>query len=303
MKMSGCSSRSMSKKGKLPQKPKRYWTLHEEEDLINDGYMVRLESMIAEKLPSTGIWVMHIKSKLQVWKKAYEHLFGILGSSGGASASLDLSTNMIICELESVWGDYIKVHSDAAKFQERPLPWFNSWGAGIGVGDAINELIYGYRSKSTDRSGDDIFIAADTTISMFEDDPFKEATSNTPPVGTKTHTKSSVSLGKRKRFEPSIEMIDSMVGKWIDGASSALGNLVDRLAQCLMTVSTHPESMYALKLELFDTIGELDNISSEEQIRATHQLVHSKGNMATFFSMHKEGKAQFVRLLLSGGLG
>ncbi|PIM99073.1 hypothetical protein CDL12_28434 [Handroanthus impetiginosus] len=276
--------------------------------------MVRLESMIAEKLPSAGIRVTHIKSKLQVWKKAYGHVLGILGSSGGAGASLDPNTNMIVCESESIWDDYIKVHSDAAKLRGRPLPWFNSsaeifgndraQGAGaVDVGDVVNELIYGYRSKSTDRSGDDVSVAAGTAVGTSADDPLEEATSNTPPVGTEARAKSSVSLEKKKRFEPSIEMIDSMVGKWIDGASSALGNIADRFVQSPMIASTHPESVYASKLKLFDAIGELDNISLEEQIRATHRLVHSEDDMAAFFSMHKEGRAQFVRLLLSGGLG
>ena len=73
--------------------------------------MVRLEKIMDEKFPGCGIQSKHIKSKLQVWKKDYGHILGILGSSGGAGASIDPNTRMIVADSESVWSDYVKVWS------------------------------------------------------------------------------------------------------------------------------------------------------------------------------------------------
>ena len=64
---------------------------------------------MAEQFPGAGILVKHIKSKLQVWKKTYSAIVGILGCSGSAGATMDPTTNMIITETEDVWEEYIKV--------------------------------------------------------------------------------------------------------------------------------------------------------------------------------------------------
>ncbi|PIN09148.1 hypothetical protein CDL12_18273 [Handroanthus impetiginosus] len=230
------SKTTLNSKKKTPA-PRRFWAPQEEEALINafkalrptgwkcdgsfkGGYMVKLKSMMAEKFPNGGILTRHIKSKLQVWKKAYGHIVGILGSSGSTGAIWDPTTNMIVADSNSVWDEYIKIFG-------------NDRVQGIGavdLGDAVQELLYGGQSKEPERPtvNEVATHGSDTPTGL--DDTFDDAASTTPPRSGTPRLRSTLS-SKRKRNDSSTFDIDTLLDKFMENSSTALGALADKLSK------------------------------------------------------------------------
>ncbi|PIN24196.1 hypothetical protein CDL12_03073 [Handroanthus impetiginosus] len=297
MDRSACSSRSTGRSTKAPSTPRHYWTPQEEETLINSlkslragGYMLRLEKMLAEKCPGCGLKVKHIKSKLQVWKKAYGHILGILGSSGGGGATMDPTTHMIIAESDVVWEEYIKVHKEAASLRGRTQPWFDSWV----------EIFGNDRAQGT-RAIDVGYVVAEMLYGSQANEACNEATSNTPPYANTPQAKSSTS-SKRISLEASGSEVESMMGTWLDRTSSTLADLTIMLKETSNPSPVSVDSNSFDRKALFKALVEIPFLSLDYQIIVGHRLVNSKGDMDMFWGMHDEARARFVSMLLNGRL-
>ncbi|PIN15014.1 hypothetical protein CDL12_12350 [Handroanthus impetiginosus] len=258
MDQSACSSRNTDTNKQPRRNPERgprcFWTPQEEAELIEalkslracgwkcdgsfkGGYMVRLEKIMDEKFPGCGIQSKHIKSKLQIWKKDYGHILGILGSSGGARASIDPNTHMIVTDSKSVWSDYVKVHPGAVKLRGKPFPLYHSWveifgndraqGTGaIDVGDALNDLMYGTQGRDTETSADNMFSPPCSTPFQSPETAYGDDISATRSDDGVQNQRSSF-FSKRKRKATNLEDIGSMVGTFLQETSYTIGNLAE----------------------------------------------------------------------------
>ncbi|PIN18303.1 hypothetical protein CDL12_09030 [Handroanthus impetiginosus] len=316
MDESGCSSHATGKKKRVATGQRRFWSHKEEQALINalkslraqgwkcdgsfkGGYMVRLESIMAEQFPCAGILVKHIKSKLQVWKKAYSAIVGILGCSGSAGATMDPMTNMIITETEDVWEEYIK-----------PQPFYNSWveifgndraqGTGaLDVGDVVQELLYGCKSKEVDSTV--VKVAGTTgTSPMYAGNEFDDdAVSNSPPTTASQQAKSSGST-KRKRYDPSMVDLDDIADRWMEKTTSAIGSLAEKLMQPPVPGSSVRDACSSARQALYKALKQIPGLSLNDIVLATRLLANNDADMDAFWGMDNEGRCRLVNLMLIG---
>ncbi|PIN23464.1 hypothetical protein CDL12_03809 [Handroanthus impetiginosus] len=298
MDKSACSSRSIGRSTKAPSAPRHYWTPQEENTLINSlkslrvagwkcngsfksGYILRLENMLAENL--------------QVWKKAYGHILGILRSSGGGGATMDPTTHMIIAESDVVWEEYIKFDSWVKIFG-------NDCAQGTGaidVGDVVAKMLYGSQANEACNEGEDL--SGRYANKDNEDDMFDEAISNSPPHANTPQAKSSTS-SKQRRLEASGSEVESMMGTWLDRTSSTLADLITMLKETSNPSPVSVDSNSSDRKALFKALGEIPGLSLDNQIIVGHRLVNSKGYMDMFWGMHDETRARFVSMLVNGRL-
>ncbi|PIN19048.1 hypothetical protein CDL12_08276 [Handroanthus impetiginosus] len=334
MEHSACSSRSNGtsrRPQRNPEKgPRRFWTPQEELELINalkslrasgwkcdgsfrGGYMVRLERTMAEKFPTSGILAKHIKSKLQVWKKNYALILGILGSSGGAGASIDPSNHMIVADSESVWTEYIKVNPGASKLRGRPFQFYSSWveifgndraqgNGAIDVGDALTDLLYGTQTNETEISGENIFSPHTSTPIRSPRETCRDDISISRSEEA-TNLQHSTSSSKKRRRGPSSDDIESLVGKWMQDTSYAIGDLIQQIRPPTVPTPTPPPepSVSQSRKALYDAVDEIPGLSVQERVLATHRLVEEDKYMDAFWGMCAEGRLHYVRLLLGDG--
>ncbi|XP_028097095.1 uncharacterized protein LOC114296939 [Camellia sinensis] len=128
------SSRKKVKEKVDPSKPRRLWSPREEQCLINAlmhivnngmtrdnafkaGYLMKLEDKLLEMLPGTNLrGTPHIKSKIKIWKKHYNCVAGMLGTSGFGWNDTE---KRIDVESDSVWEAYVRRESDAKNLRNK----------------------------------------------------------------------------------------------------------------------------------------------------------------------------------------
>ncbi|PIN18487.1 hypothetical protein CDL12_08843 [Handroanthus impetiginosus] len=315
MDQSTCSSRNTDT-SKQPRRnpergPRSFWTPQEEAELIEA--LKSLEKIMDEKFPGCGIQSKHIKSKLQVWKKDYGHILGILGSSGGAGASIDPNTHMIVADSESVWSDYVKVHPGAAKLRGKPFPLYHSWveifgndraqGTGaIDVGDALNDLMYGSQGRDNETYADNMFFPPCSTPLQSPETAYDDDVSATRSDDGVQNQRSSFS-SKRKRKDTNLEDIGSMVGTFLQETSSAIRNLAERMRPLSSSGAQAQPTDSDLRKALYVAMTEIPGLSMEERVLATHRLVKNDKYMDAFWGMDADARGYYVRILLRRGSG
>ncbi|KAL0413105.1 UNVERIFIED_CONTAM: hypothetical protein Sradi_1512200 [Sesamum radiatum] len=122
------TSRQTRRRSSLKDKglTRRTWTVREEEVLINDlrslvasgwkcdngfrtGYLAQVEAFMLRAIPNCDLRAEpHITSKIQVWKRQYSSIVGMMSKS---RFGWDESTCMVMIEENSkdVWDNYVKV--------------------------------------------------------------------------------------------------------------------------------------------------------------------------------------------------
>ncbi|CAL5423842.1 unnamed protein product [Camellia sinensis] len=121
-----------------PSKPRRLWSPREEQCLINAlmhivnngmkqdnafkaGYLMKLEEKLLEMLPGTNLrGTPHIESKIKIWKKHYNCVAGMLGTSG---FGWNDTKKRIDVESDSVWEAYVQ--GNAQRPEVRVVTWNN----------------------------------------------------------------------------------------------------------------------------------------------------------------------------------
>ncbi|PIN23477.1 hypothetical protein CDL12_03794 [Handroanthus impetiginosus] len=312
MEYSTCFSRSNDTRRRPQRNPERgprcFWTPQEELELIDalkslrasewkckgsfkGGYMVCLERTMAEKFLISGILAKHIKSKLQVWRKNYALILGILGSSDGAGASIDLSNHMIVADSESVWTEYIKVEifgNDKAQ-----------GNGAIDVGDALTDLLYGTQTNETKIFGKNIFSPRTSTPIRSPRETCGDDISISRSEEA-TNPQHSTSSSKRRRQGPSSDNIESLVGKWTQDTSFTIGDLIWQIRPLTASTPTPPSepSVSQYRKALYDAVAEILGLSIQERVLAMHTLVEEDQYMDAFWGMCAEERHHYVRLLL-----
>ncbi|PIN22360.1 hypothetical protein CDL12_04925 [Handroanthus impetiginosus] len=272
--------------------------------------MVRLKKIMDEKFPGCGIQLKHIKSKLQVWKN-YRHILGILGSSGGAGASIDPNTHMIVADSESVWSEYVKVHSGAAKFRGKPFPLYHSWveifgndraqGTGaIDVGDARNDLMYDSQGRDNETFADNMFSPPCSTPFQSPDTAYGDDVSSTRSDDG-VQNQRSLSSSKRKRNATDLEDIGSTVSTFLQETSSAIRSLVQQMRSPSSSGAQAQTTNSDLRKSLYVALTEIPGLSMEERVLATHRLVENDKYMDSFWVMVADAIGYYVLILLRGG--
>ncbi|PIN23819.1 hypothetical protein CDL12_03454 [Handroanthus impetiginosus] len=315
MDESGCSSHATGKKKRVATGQRRFWSHKEEQALIDalkslraqgwkcDGsfkgeYMVRLESIMAEQFPDAGILVKHIKSKLQVWKKAYSAVVGILGGSGSAGATMDPNTNMIITETEDVWKEYIK-------------PFYSSWveifgndkaqGTGaVDVGDVVQELLYGSKSREVDSTPYKATGTAAVSPINAGNELDDDAVSNSPATTASQQANKSFGSTKRKRCDPCLLELDDIVDRWMENTTSAIGNLAEKLMQPPVPGSGVRDAESSARQALYEALKQIPGLSLDDIVLVTRLLANNNADMDAFWGMDKEGRCRLVNLMFTG---
>ncbi|CAL5336875.1 unnamed protein product [Camellia sinensis] len=84
-----------------------------QDNVFKAGYLIKLEEKLLEMLPRTNLHgTPHIESKIKIWKKHYNCVAGMLGTSG---FGWNDTKKRIDVESDSVRETYVRRESDATK--------------------------------------------------------------------------------------------------------------------------------------------------------------------------------------------
>ncbi|XP_012831768.1 PREDICTED: uncharacterized protein At2g29880-like [Erythranthe guttata] len=299
---------------------RRHWTREEEDGLIAElkeviargmkadnafkgGYLPMLERGLANRFPTANIrGDPHIQSKLQVWKKTYGYIYGMLDTSG---FGFNEETMMVVCD-DDVWDKYVQVHPEVKKMRYNSYPYYPSWqeifgksrATGVnaqGFTEVVQDLLNDRTDVGRSRNHGKLPLPEDISIPLEEEEYCGDALPVSPPMCGGSDTKSKTSGYKKRKVSELtsvVEPIVNMMSTFISDSKEALGDLSKRLGV------EHDASMARKKV--FDALAAIPGLSMDNQILAANKLVNSTYSMDLFFSMPDDAKFKYVMMLLDG---
>ncbi|KAL5742138.1 hypothetical protein ACOSP7_028870 [Xanthoceras sorbifolium] len=273
-------------KGKSKQR--RAWTIFEEEsfltvleDLVANGKrydtgnfkagsLAQMEKALNQICPGSNLKAnLHIESKLKKWKKNYSAIYDMMNTSGYAWNDVK---KCIEVDSNEAWESYVKHHSSAAEWRNKPYPIFdrlaNIFGKDRANGkgaEVLNEMM---EDIGNDK-GDDINENA-SLISINKESNYSRLTQ-----------------GKRKRRSNDDGALVSVLKELVEVSVKKM----DIVAE---TFRKGNEDRSDIAKELKDM-----GLSPFEQIRALKCILERPQNISLFISLDGEIKKVYVDSLLS----
>ncbi|KAK6160275.1 hypothetical protein DH2020_003656 [Rehmannia glutinosa] len=94
-----------------------------ETGIFKNGYTSALERKLKSKLPGCNIKASpHIESRLKLLKRQYD---AITEMQGAAGMQWDDKDNLLICEDDDVWEEWVQTHTDAKGLRNKQFPYYN----------------------------------------------------------------------------------------------------------------------------------------------------------------------------------
>ncbi|PIN06511.1 hypothetical protein CDL12_20935 [Handroanthus impetiginosus] len=91
--------------------------------IFKNGYTTALERKLNAKLLGCNIKASpHIESRLKLLKRQYD---AITEMQGVADMQWDKKENVLMCEDDNVWEDWVRTHTDAKELRNKQFPYYN----------------------------------------------------------------------------------------------------------------------------------------------------------------------------------
>ncbi|KAI3467597.1 hypothetical protein Pfo_024260 [Paulownia fortunei] len=94
-----------------------------ENGIFKSGYTAALERKLKSRLPGCNIKASpHIESRLKLLKRQYD---AITEMQRAAGMQWDNKENILICEDDDVWEEWVQTHTDAKGLRNKQFPYYN----------------------------------------------------------------------------------------------------------------------------------------------------------------------------------
>ncbi|KAL0430491.1 UNVERIFIED_CONTAM: hypothetical protein Sradi_0675100 [Sesamum radiatum] len=251
------------------------------------GYLAQLETFMLRAIPNCDLKAEpHITSRIQVWKRQYPSIVGMMSKSG---FGWDESTCMVTIENndKDVWDNYVK----------REI-----FGKDRAVGDKANDTdgageIRQERNKTTDNC---YIPTAEWNldigfIGVEEEPPLSFHMNDDPTVNSSSATKhTNSSLRKRKCDDPLAELpqLMNLITKFCESADTRM----EKMARVLQGEFGDPDR----RAFVMNDVRQLDSFDVNEQLAVAEHLFNQPKSMELLFSLSGEYSDKWVRLILAG---
>ncbi|GMP62051.1 hypothetical protein CsSME_00024301 [Camellia sinensis var. sinensis] len=310
------SSRKKVKEKVDPSKPRRLWSPREEQCLINAlmhivnngmkqdnafkaGYLMKLEEKLLEMLPGTNLrGTPHIESKIKIWKKHYNCVAGMLGTSGFGWNDTE---KRIDVESDSVWEAYVRRESDAKNLRNKSFPYFDSWIHIFGKDRATGEFAEGPADAVDAINAEEELLFN----SLADDGTFLEHMGISSHIGEGINCSSSSSQrppesstkknDNKKRPRGNDDVVEglSMIANKLGEVFSATNEKLDFIGRRM----GYEHDLASKRASLNDELIKLP-IALDERLDACEIISQSAQKLDMFFSLTHDDKLRWVMRLL-----
>ncbi|KAG8383516.1 hypothetical protein BUALT_Bualt04G0021600 [Buddleja alternifolia] len=291
---------------------KRYWSLSEEKVLVGalkdlvlggymcdngfkTGYLLLLEQAMCKAFPGRDLKSEpNISSKVHVWKKNYNSISGMLGTSG---IGWNDSSNTIEVHSEQVWEEYVKVYKVLQIDRARTMRnkswthfkhWIEIYGKDRATGenvqafpDAVQDLLNRNNEKENENGGEH--------VPTFHHNEYTETSPMSSTRGD-SNASGSKSSRKRKSIDASDDAFIELMKAFCDKTDSRLGEIAKR-------IGFEHEASKSRKV-VFEALGNMNNLDEEDKIMVSKFLVSDIKNLDFFFSLPDGSRATMVKMIL-----
>ncbi|KAL8496258.1 hypothetical protein ACS0TY_020100 [Phlomoides rotata] len=311
MESGGSSSMGLKNKGKKSDKTRRAWTPVEEGVLVElmkelvtkgwksengfkPGYLLKLESEMLKKIPSTDLRANpHITSRITIWKKAHGSLQTMLNNNSGIGFSP--TTGLLDCH-DDCWARIVKADPNATNMRYKPWPFYDDWNEIFGTdranGRAAEDVLdaaNGIRNECDPDLGEHFVNPTPTPPDEAPVD--MDVASETPAVDNSVSPK----ISGKKRGASDSSMADRLcdvLGKFCKSSDDRIGSLV--------RVIGDDADIGNSRKDLFNVLGDIDDLTEDERIDAAHFFAKNADCLQMFMGMAEGSRARYVRRLLGG---
>ncbi|CAL5327460.1 unnamed protein product [Camellia sinensis] len=310
------SSRKKVKEKVDSSKPRRLWSPREEQCLINAlmhivnngmkqdnafkaGYLMKLEEKLLEMLPGTNLrGTPHIESKIKIWKKHYNCVAGMLGTSGFGWNDTE---KRIDVESDSVWEAYVRRESDAKNLRNKSFPYFDSWIHIFGKDRATGEFAEGPADAVDAINAEEELLFN----SLTDDGTFLEHMGISSHIGEGINCSSSSSQrppesstkknDNKKRPRGNDDVVEglSMIANKLGEVFSATNEKLDFIGRRM----GYEHDLASKRASLNDELIKLP-IALDERLDACEIISQSAQKLDMFFSLTHDDKLRWVMRLL-----
>ncbi|KAI7992183.1 Protein ALP1-like [Camellia lanceoleosa] len=291
------SSRKKVKEKVDPSKLRRLWSPREEQCLINAlmhiaGYLMKLEEKLLEMLPGTNLCgTPHIESKIKIWKKHYNCVAGMLGTSGfgwnDTEKRIDVEKD---CR-----------ESDTKNLRNKSFPYFDSWNHIFGKDRATEEFVEG-SADAVDaiNAGEELLFN-----SLANDGTFLEHMGISSHIGEGINCSSSSSQrppesstkknDNKKRPKGNDDVVEGlfMIANKLGEVFSATNEKLDFIGRRM----GYEHDLASKRASLNDELIKLP-ITLDERLDACEIISQSAQKLDMFFSLTHDDKLRWVMRLL-----
>ncbi|GAB4852062.1 hypothetical protein Ancab_040541 [Ancistrocladus abbreviatus] len=298
-------------------KSKRFWTQEEVQALVEslhelsvdaqwkgengfkNGYLVRLEEMLHQKVPGCGLKAdPHIDSKLRALKRKFDAIHEMLGKS---RFGWDINTTTIKVDK--------KDHKDARGLWGMPFPHYDMllevYGSNRANGqdvetffDAINNM---KKSMETQKRNFEFDVDLDEEeFSSTQRKTFESGDSIQVASSSKQSKKQKSFKGKeaRQAMDMTSNFNDVAFGTFMKDMNTHLATMANAWSKS----QAHEEDMAKKGNKIVNDLLELEGLSQLEVIQATVTLTTEPNKLVIFYQLPPQLRRQYVvNNILHGG--
>ncbi|XP_059638952.1 uncharacterized protein LOC132281246 [Cornus florida] len=256
------------------------------------GHVTAVEKILAVTLPYSYLKANpHIKSRMKTLKTHFVTVHDMLHGPNTSGFGYDNLNHCVVAE-KSVWDAYLQSHKNAAKFKDKPFPYYKDlctiFGKDRATGndaetaaDVMEKLDKERMNKENDDVGDGLD-DIDASISFMQ----------SPTIG-KTHEVSS--KNKKKRKSQSVaESLCEVVKQSSTLIGSDIKSSTERLSQAIKDASINE-----LKIRLHEELMKLPSLNKTDRAKALAQIGRDRDLIQIFFTLDEDMKEELVKTVIS----
>ncbi|XP_031269841.1 uncharacterized protein LOC116128266 [Pistacia vera] len=176
------------------------------------GFLVQLEKMMAERIPSSGLKATpHIESRYKLWKRQYAAISDMLNHDSGFGWN---DEDKCIIVSNDVFEEWVKSHPTAQGLRNKPFPHYDTLAIVFGRDRATGaraktpaDAVENLNSEIPKNNNESMDVDVDVDANKGSNVPDKDDVAAFGACGTRRRSSSN----KRKRNDDGIsEMVDQM---------------------------------------------------------------------------------------------
>ncbi|XP_059625295.1 uncharacterized protein LOC132268471 [Cornus florida] len=260
------------------------------------GHVTAVEKILVVTLPHSYLKAdPHIKSRMKTLKTHFDAVHDMLHGPNTSGFGYDNLNHCVVAE-KSVWDAYLQSHKNAAKFKDKPFPYYKDlctiFGKDRATGndaetaaDVMEKLDKEQIDKENENENDDVgdgLDDIDASISFMQ----------SPTIG-KTNEVSS--KNKKKRKSQSVaESLCEVVKQSSTLIGSDIKSSTERLSQAIEDASINE-----LKIRLHEELMKLPSLNKTDRAKALVQIGRDRDLIQIFFTLDEDMKEELVKTVIS----
>ncbi|KAL7184908.1 hypothetical protein ACSBR2_026954 [Camellia fascicularis] len=262
-------------------------------------YLTRLETKLVDILLGTDLrGCPHIESKIKIWKKHYNSVFGMLTTSGFGWNDTEKRVDV---ESDSVWEAYVRRDTDAKHLRNKTFPYFDEWIQIFGKDRATGEFVEGPADAvEAMNAEEDVLLHG-----LVDNDTFLEQ------MGVNSHTGEGIDCSNsatQRACESSAKKKDKKRSRSNNDVLEELSMFADKLVDVMGKTNEKLEfigkrmgyshDVASKRASLNNELTKLP-ITVDKRLDACEIISHDVQKLDMFFSLTHDDRLRWVMRLLS----